>query len=119
MRYATYFAACMGQQGLPASSICTYLSGIHQLQIASGHSDPHIDHMPRLRQILKGIKVQAAQSGKTSHSHLPITPSILRKLKSIWIDGDPSFGDLANALGSFSYKIFHFLQTRGNNRKGK
>ena len=89
-----YFAACMGQQGLAASSIRTYLSGIRQLQIASGHSDPHIDNMPRLRQVLKGIKIQAAQSGKTTHSRLPITPSILRKLKSIWIDCDPSFDDL-------------------------
>ena len=52
-----YFAACMGQQGLAASSIRMYLSGICQLQIASGFPDPLTDHMPRLRQILKGIKV--------------------------------------------------------------
>ena len=84
----------MGQQGLAASSIHTYQSGIRQLQIASGHSDPHIDHMLRLQQILKGIKVQVAQSGKTTHSHLLITPSILQKLKSIWIDCNPSCDDL-------------------------
>ena len=35
----------------------TYLSGIRQLQIAGGFPDPLIDHVPRLRQILKGIKV--------------------------------------------------------------
>jgi len=32
--------------------------------------------MPRLRQILKGMKVEA---GKSKHSHLPITPSILKQ----------------------------------------
>ena len=76
------------------SSIHTYLSGIHQLQIVSSHSDPHIDHMLRLQQILKGMKVQAAQSRKTTHSQLQITPSILQKLKSIWMDCNPSCDDL-------------------------
>ena len=85
-----YFAACLGQQGLAASSIRTYLSGIRQLHIARGFPDPHIDHMPRLRQVLRGIKVQASQSGKASRPRLPITPSILRKLKSVWLGGNPS-----------------------------
>ena len=52
-----YFAACMAQQNLSASTIRTYLSGIRQLQIAGGFPDPLTDHMPRLHQVLKGIKV--------------------------------------------------------------
>jgi len=67
-----------------------YLSGVHQLQITSGYSDPLINQMPRLHQVLKGIKVQAAKLGKTPHPRLPITPSILCKLKSIWMGGVPS-----------------------------
>ena len=51
-----YFAACLGQQGLTDTSIKTYLSGIRQLQIAHGWKDPGIDQMPRLCQVLKGIK---------------------------------------------------------------
>ena len=73
--------ACMGQQNLSASTIRTYLSGIRQLQIAGGFPDPLIDHMPKLRQVLKGIKVQAAKSGKSIRPCLLITSSILRKLR--------------------------------------
>ena len=89
-----YFTACMGQQNLSASTIRTYLSGICQLQIAGGFPDPLIDHMPRLRQVLKGIKVQAAKSGKSIRSRLPITPSILRKLRATWLSGNPSYDNL-------------------------
>ena len=46
--------------------------------------------MPRLRQILKGVKVEAGKSGKPTHSCLPITPSILRKMKRAWPAGDHS-----------------------------
>ena len=77
-----YFAACLGQQNLSASTIRTYLSGIHQLHITGGFPGPLIDHMPRLHQVLKGIKVQAAKLGKSTCLRLLITPSILQKLKS-------------------------------------
>ena len=50
--------------------------------------------MPRLRQVLKGIKVQAAKSGKSTRPCLPITPSILRKLKSTWLSGNSSYDHL-------------------------
>ena len=52
-----YFAACLGQQNLSASTIRTYLSGNHQMHIAGGFPGPLTDHMPRLHQVLKGIKV--------------------------------------------------------------
>ena len=51
-----YFVACLGQQGLAHTSIRTYLSGVRQLQIAHGFKDPGIDQMPRLKQILRGVK---------------------------------------------------------------
>ena len=41
-----YFTACLGQQGLAHSSICTYISGIRQLQIAHGLQEPKVDTMP-------------------------------------------------------------------------
>ena len=66
------------------------LSGVRQLQITHGFPDPTIDHMPRLRQILKGVKVEAGKSGKPTHSRLPITPSILRKMKRAWLAEDHS-----------------------------
>ena len=58
-----YFVAYLGQQGLDHTSIRTYLSGVHQLQIAYGWNDPGIDQMPRLQQILKGIKVECGKKG--------------------------------------------------------
>ena len=51
-----YYTACLGQQGLSHNTIKTYLPGVRQLQIAHGFPDTTIDHMPRLRQILKGVK---------------------------------------------------------------
>jgi len=81
----------MGQEGLACSSIRTYLSGVCQLQIAAGFPDPHIDQMPRLSQVLKGIKVQAARAGKKPHSRPPITPAILRKLRGVWLGDHPDF----------------------------
>ena len=83
-----YYTACLGQQGLSHNTIKTYLSGVRQLQMAHGFPDPTIDHMLRLRQILKGVKVEAGKSGKPTHSRLPITPSILRKMKRAWLAGD-------------------------------
>lgn len=79
-----YFTACLGQQGISHNTIKTYLSGIRQIQISHGFSDPKMDHMPRLRQILKGVKVEAGKAGKPARSRLPITPSILRKMKAVW-----------------------------------
>ena len=89
-----YFTAFLFQQNLSASTIRTYLSGIHQMHNAGGFPDPLIDHMPRLRQVLKGIKVQIAKLGRPTRTCLPITPSILQKLKSIWLSSNPSYGDL-------------------------
>ena len=73
---AIYFVACLGQQGLAHTSIRTYLSGVRQLQIAHGWKDPGIDQMPRLRQVLKGVKIERGKKGKPSRSRIPITPAI-------------------------------------------
>ena len=88
-----YFSACMAQEGLAQSTIRTYLSGVRQIQIARGLPDPHIDQMPRLRQVLKGIKIHEGRIGKSPRPRLPITPSILRKLKKVWLSDAPSFNN--------------------------
>ena len=99
-----YYVACLGQQGLAHTSIRTYLSGVRQLQIAHGLEDPKIDQMPRLRQILKGVKVERGKEGKASRPRMPITPTILRKIKVIWLNGGTSFNSVmlwAAALVTF------------------
>lgn len=79
-----YFVACLGQQGLAHSTIKTYLSGIRQVQIALGF--PDVDHqaMPRLRQVLKGVQMTRGKEGRAPKPRLPITPSVLRKMKEVW-----------------------------------
>jgi len=81
----------LGQQGLAHTSIRTYLSGVRQIQISHGFKDPGIDQMPRLRQVLRGVKVERGKAGKAPRPRLPITPAILRRLKRSWVDKDHSF----------------------------
>jgi len=88
-----YFVAFLGQQGLAHSMICTYLSGVRQLQISHGFPELSLDRMPRLKQILKGIQVEQGKQGRSPRHCLPITPAILRKLRAIWLSGNPSFND--------------------------
>jgi len=80
-----YFVACLGQQGLTHSSIQTYLSGVRQLQISHGFKDPEISQMPRLHQVLRGVKIERRKAGKAPRTRLPITPIILKKMRPIWI----------------------------------
>ena len=89
-----YCVACLGQQGLVHTSIRTYLSAVRQLQKAHGLEDPKIDQMPHLRQILKGVKVERGKEGKDSHPRMSITPTILRKIKVIWLHGGASFNSV-------------------------
>ena len=78
-----YFAACLGQQGLTAATIRTYLAGVRQLQIAGGHPDPRISLMPRLRQVLRGVEIMKGRQGSTKRPRLPITPTILKRIKGV------------------------------------
>ena len=86
-----YFAACLGQQGMAHTFIRTYLVRVRQLQITYGWNDPGIYQMPRSHQILKGIKAECGKKGNPSHLRLPITLTILRKLKAIWLGGNNIF----------------------------
>ena len=85
------FVTYLGGVGLKHRTIKTYLSGVRFLQIRSGY--PNFfrgTHTPRLNYTLRGIKrVEAEQSG-SQDSRLPITPSLLRRMRSVW---DPRSSD--------------------------
>ena len=49
----------------------------------AGFGDPGLSSMPQLEYVLKGIKVDLAKRSVTQRSRLPITPSILRKIRSV------------------------------------
>ena len=79
--YVSYLA----EQKLKYGSMKVYLSAVRNLQIASGHSDPFTGSaMPQLDQVMKGIKRVQAESGSNKRERLPISPSILLRLKAVW-----------------------------------
>ena len=88
-----YFVTYLGQEGLASSTIWSYVSGVHQTQIAAIFADPQIDHMPWLRQVLKGIRVQAVRIGRHPCPCLLITPSIFRKLRRVWLESSHTFNN--------------------------
>ena len=58
--------------------------------------DFNFEQMPRLCQIIKGVKITQGQKGRTPHSHLPITPRILHLMKGVWFPAKskPSYDNL-------------------------
>ena len=60
----------------------TYLSAVRHAQIALGLGDPQIASMPQLEYVSKG-QCKLSSQGRTTQ-HLPITPDILRHLRSAW-----------------------------------
>ena len=69
---------------LTHSTIKGYLSAIRHLQIASGFPDPCISSMAKLDGVVKGIKATRARSNHPARTRLPITPTILRRISSVW-----------------------------------
>ena len=78
------FVTHLAEESLQYRSIKTYLSGLRYFQISAGLGDPYKAHMPKLDYVLKGVKRVRAMSGSGTRECLPITPTILRKLKSVW-----------------------------------
>ena len=78
------FVTQLAEESFQYRSIKTYLSGLRYFQISTGLGDPYKAHMPKLDYVLKGVKRVRAMSGSGARECLPITPTILRKLKSVW-----------------------------------
>ena len=76
------FAAYLANQGLQARSISAYLSGLRYLQISSGLQAPAFSCWPWLHYVTQGIK--RSQPPK-DNVRLPITLSVLKKLKQVWL----------------------------------
>ena len=52
------------------------------------------DSMPRLRQIVRGVKVIAGLQGHSKSICLSITPSILRKIKQVWVNREKNYDNV-------------------------
>ena len=79
------FVAHLMDEGLQHSSIKGYLSAIRHLQILKGMGDPFTASWPLLEYTLRGIKLRQAKHKDTkAKKRLPVTPDILRRLRSSW-----------------------------------
>ena len=83
------FVANSEEDGLQFSSIKGYLSAIRRLQIFGGMGDPFVATWPLLEATLCGVKLCRVKSKESCpRTRLPITPTVLHKLRGIWeMDG--------------------------------
>ena len=66
--------------------------------------------MPRLSQVMRGIKSHQAKQGRQSRPRLPITPTILRQLKRVWNNSAYNFDHIM--LWAASTSFFGFMRAR-------
>ena len=67
------------------SSIKGYLSAIRRMQIVGGMGDPFTISLPLLEYTLRGVKLRQAKKQTTRpRTRLPMTPSLMKKLRSSW-----------------------------------
>ena len=104
------FVSYLADSQLAHATIKSYLSAVRHLQISHGFPDPHIGDMPRLEQVMRGIKSQHARQGRASRPRLPITPPILREMKGVW-ERDPSNFDHIMIWAACTLCFFGFLRS--------
>ena len=75
------FSSYLYTEGVKAGTIKSYLAAVRHAQISLGLGDPKICDMPQLEYVIRGIKRCTGQQART---RLPITPGLLRALKSYW-----------------------------------
>ena len=102
------YVAFLAEDGLAHSTIKSYLSAVRQLQIAEGLPDPFLASMPRLEQVIKGIKVRQGKQGRKPRKKLPITPAILHKMRLAW-ETEADDPDLIMLWAACTLCFFGFL----------
>ena len=78
------YVSHLTKMGLKHRTIKTYLSAVQFLHIAEVGTDLFKLALLRLEYILRGQNVWRQKWGGQRHERLPITPSILTKLKTVW-----------------------------------
>jgi len=85
----------------------SYLAAVRHGQIAVGLGDPMMGRMPRLQYVVKGA--QRSLSGRPKRTRLPITPEILRRMRSSW-EQLPSRDDAVMLWAASALCFFGFLR---------
>ena len=85
--------------------VATHIKGVHNIIIAEGFGNPHINNMARPEQVLKGIKALQSKGPKRV-TRLPIIPDHLVKLKEVW-----SRGKYCDGLMSWAAALLCFTRS--------
>ena len=76
-----HFLAFGVNQGLKHQTIKSYITAIRHLQVSVGGGDPKVGNIPQLELALRGTRKE--QAGLSKCTRLPITPSILLRMRKI------------------------------------
>ena len=79
-----YYVAYLGDRDLACSTIKCYLAAVRDLHIEYGFPSPFDTSMPRLDRVIRGLKTVRGKQGRAPKRKQPITPKILRQIRSLW-----------------------------------
>ena len=85
-----YFVAKLAKDGLKFRTMKVYLSAVRFLHIKEGREDSFRGTLSTLQYTLQGVKREEGSGGSTSRVRLPIGPSILKKIKTVWQNQGPN-----------------------------
>ena len=80
----SHFVATLAEEGLRHRTIKSYMAGVRHLHISEGYGDPFTHDLHRLHYVRRGIKRAEGIAGVAKRERWPITPDLLRKIKSVW-----------------------------------
>lgn len=98
---------------ISANSLSVYLSAVRQLHLQHGFLPPAVGNMPRLQQVLRGIRISQARSPNQSFlqkDRLPITPILLRNIRLSW-SGHQLDQDKVMLWAAFTTCFFGFMRS--------
>ena len=108
------FCAHLANGGLKHRTIKVYLSAVGHMQIAAGQQDPlgsGAAPMPRLEYVMRGIKRKevSQHDGTDGRERLPITPSLLLRIKAS-LENGTEFRDREMIWAACCICFFAFLR---------
>ena len=98
------FVAFLAASGLSYGSVRSYLSAVRHLHIISSLPDPSLSSFPHLEYVLKGLRCKGVLRPRAKR--LPITPTLLRRIRS----NGPLFPDRFMLSAAFCLGFFGFLR---------
>ena len=103
------FVSYLALANLSHNTMKCYLSAIRHWHIAEGAGDPQISKMPRLEQVLRGIKLTHARGEKEGNVRLPVSIDVLEKMREVWQTSASRDSEMLWAAASLCF--FGFLRS--------